>query len=203
MSWFDLTPQVAVMRAIGLMLIAAVHGTSQALAARWLGDPGPVRDGRASIDPFAHLSLLGSVLFVLFSAGWITPLRLDRASLRGGSIALVGIVLLSLAAVLLLGWLALLVRWPVVGALPDSAGMTADAFIGVFCDLCIWFVVLNALPLPPLTAGALVRMAAPIDQTHFDRLAKAGAAILSVAIALGWLPAVLAPLHRALARLIT
>ena len=81
--------------------------------------------------------------------------------------------------------------------------MTADAFIGVFCDLCIWFVVLNALPLPPLTAGALVRMAAPIDQTHFDRLAKAGAAILSIAIALGWLPAVLAPLHRALARLIT
>ena len=203
MSWFDLTPQVAVMRAIGLMLIAAVHGTSQALAARWLGDPGPVRDGRASIDPFAHLALLGSVLFVLFSAGWITPVRLDRASLRGGSLALVGIVP-SVARRCTPPRLARAARSLAPRRCPaDSAGMTADAFIGVFCDLCIWFVVLNALPLPPLTAGALVRMAAPIDQTHFDRLAKAGAAILSVAIALGWLPAVLAPLHRALARLIT
>lgn len=199
MRWFDLTPQVAVMRILALALIAAVHGAAQAFTARRLGDPGPSRDGRATLDPFAHLALLGSLLFVLFSAGWIRPVRLERNSLRGGAAGLLAVVALGLSAVLVLGWLSMLLRWPLVAALPDSAGMTADAFIGVFVDLCLWFVVVNALPLPPLAAGALLRATETMDEDLYRKCARGGAAILIVAIAAGWLTAALAPLHRALA----
>ena len=126
-------------------------------------------------------------------------MRLERNSLRGGAAGLLAVVALGLSAVLVLGWLSMLLRWPLVAALPDSAGMTADAFIGVFVDLCLWFVVVNALPLPPLAAGALLRATETMDEDLYRKCARGGAAILIVAIAAGWLTAALAPLHRALA----
>jgi hypothetical protein len=190
------------MRVLALAVIAAVHGMAQAAAARLLGDPGPARDGRATADPLAHLSFLGGALFVLFAAGWIVPVRLDRTQLRGGAAGILAVVGVGIAAVLLLGWLSAFARWPIIATLPDSVGMTVGAFIGVFGELCVAFAVVNALPIPPLTAGALWQAMPGVEGTRYDWLVRVGAAILVVAIGTGWLTQALAGLQRSLGGLV-
>ena len=82
--FFDLTLNQLVLRLVAMVAIAAVHGLAVAGAAVALGDPGPRHDGRFTLNPLAHLDLLGATSGVLFSVGWIKPVAIDPALLRIG-----------------------------------------------------------------------------------------------------------------------
>ena len=61
MSW-----EVALFLLPGLIVGITVHEAAHAITAKWLGDRNPERMGRVSLNPFRHLSPLGTlVLFVL------------------------------------------------------------------------------------------------------------------------------------------
>jgi Zn-dependent protease len=62
-------------------------------------------------------------------------------------------VLAGSAALLLVGYLLLLVVIPLLTLLPYTAGLTAAAFVRVAAQLCVWMALFSLLPIPPL-AGA-------------------------------------------------
>ena len=73
----DFSLQQLVLRFIAIVFIAALHGFAVAAAAGALGDPGPRHDGRLSINPLAHMDVVGTASGVLFSVGWIRPIAVD------------------------------------------------------------------------------------------------------------------------------
>jgi Zn-dependent protease len=196
---FDLTPQQLILRLFALFFIAAVHGAVVTGTAVALGDAGPRYDGRLSLNPFAHLDILGSISAVLFAVGWIKPVAIDPAQLRPGRIGLALIVMAATAATLL-GALALrLVRPLLLPLLPDTASALAFALIEATMQLSLWFALINLLPLPCLTGGHLLTAIAPQWRDASWRSRMVVAALLVVLAAMGLVAKLFAPAYQMLA----
>jgi Zn-dependent protease len=199
---FDLTLNQLVLRLIAIVFIAAVHGVAVAGAAVALGDPGPRYDRRLQVNPLAHLDLLGTLTGLLFSIGWIKPISIDPALLRGGRAGLVLVVIAGAGATLAAAALLHLVRPLLLGLLGDSAAQSAFALIEVIAELSVWFALVNVLPVPCLTGGHLLVALMP-QWREALRKSQIYTAILLTALAVtGRVSATLDAPYRALARLI-
>ena len=149
----DFSLQQLVLRLCALLFIVAVHGLAVAAAAVALGDPGPRQDGRLTLNPFAHLDILGGVSALLFSVGWIRPIAIDPAKLRPGRAGLALAVIAGAAATLLSALALRLLRPMVLPLLPDTASALAFALVEMTGKLSVWFALVNLLPLPSLTGS--------------------------------------------------
>lgn len=194
----DLTPQQLILRLCALIFIAAVHGAVVAGTAVALGDAGPRHDGRLTLNPFAHLDILGSISCVLFSVGWTKSIAVEPAQLRPGRIGLVLIVVAATAATLLSALILRLARPLLLPLLPDTASALAFALIETTVQLSLWFAIVNLLPLPCLTGGHLLTSIAPQWREAFWRWRTVVAVLLAVLAATGWVTRLLDPLYRLL-----
>lgn len=67
---------------IALLIAVAVHEWAHAVTATKLGDPTPGNAGRLTLNPIAHLSLLGSLLFLTTGFGWADPVPINPVYFR-------------------------------------------------------------------------------------------------------------------------
>ena len=195
----DFSLQQLVLRLCALLFIVAVHGLAFAATAVALGDPGPRQDGRLTLNPFAHLDILGGVSALLFSVGWIRPIAIDAAKLRPGRAGLALAVIAGAAATLLSALALRLVRPMVLPLLPDTASALAFALVDMTGTLSVWFALLNLLPVPSLTGSHLLMIAMPQRGDWIAKLQPFVAVLLAVVAATGWVTGLLAPAYRVLA----
>jgi len=190
----DLTLQQLALRIMAFVFVATVHGAAVAAAAVIMGDHGPRHDGRLSINPLAHLDVVGTISGVLWPAGWIRPVVIDPAALRTGRIGLLVVVAAGFAATIA-GAVALRLARPfILPLLPDTASSTVFALIEFVIGYSAVFALLNILPLPPLTGAHLLVAAAPACRKASIRIAPYAGIVLAAAAWWGivkpiWLPA--------------
>jgi Zn-dependent protease len=185
----DFTLQQIVLRCCAVIVIVAVHGAAVAGTAWALGDQGPRHDGRLTLNPLAHLDLLGFACGVLFSVGWIKPVAIDPRELRWGRGGLLVIVIAAavvVVAVVLALWKARPLLLPLLG---DSSASLTFAVIDTIGQLGIWFALVNLLPLPPFTGSQQLVALVP---SWRDRLRQAHlyaallvTALVAIAVATG------------------
>ena len=66
----------------GLIVGLTVHEAAHALSAKWLGDRNPERMGRVSLNPFRHLSAMGTLAIFLLGFGWGKPVEVNLYNFR-------------------------------------------------------------------------------------------------------------------------
>jgi Zn-dependent protease len=198
----DLTLQQLGLRLVAFVFVATVHGVTVAAAAVAMGDQGPRHDGRLTLNPLAHLDLVGTVCAMLFPVGWIKPVAIDPFALRTGRIGLAIVVAAGTAATLLSAVALGLARPFILPLLPDTASTTAFALIDFVIALSVWFALVNVLPLPPLTGAHLLAIAAPAYHKVLTRIAPYAGLVLAVAAWSGIVTTALRPAYRILAPLI-
>lgn len=82
---FDLlltSPSQFLIFALILLSVITVHEFAHAFSADRLGDPTPKLAGRLTLNPFAHLDPVGTLLFVFAGFGWGKPVPFDPFNLR-------------------------------------------------------------------------------------------------------------------------
>ncbi len=191
---YELTLQQVIVRLGAMLLIVAVYGCLLASVARLLGDDGPRHDGRLTISPFGHLDLIGLLAGVLFLMGWARPMDVDPARLRGGRVGLALCVGASLAGVALLGAALQLLQGPALRIPGELAAQNVQMFLQEAGRMCVWFAIINLVPVPPLAASALWRMAAENGAQLAARFYLPGAGLLIVLMASGLARKVVEPL---------
>jgi Zn-dependent protease len=67
---------------MALVYAITIHEFSHALAATWQGDPTARYQGRLSLNPLAHLDLLGSIMLLLAGFGWGKPVPVNPYNMR-------------------------------------------------------------------------------------------------------------------------
>lgn len=67
---------------ISILIALSVHEAAHALAAYWLGDSTAKSEGRLTLNPIAHIDLLGALLFVTVGFGWGKPVPVDPRNFR-------------------------------------------------------------------------------------------------------------------------
>ena len=147
-SWYDLLVRLAI-----LLVALPVHEWAHAVTAFRLGDDTPLREGRLTLDPRAHLDPVGALLILLTGFGWAKPVRfrpdIVRRRHRYGPL---GVALAGPAGNLALAALSVALMLPMRGI--GAAGVRM-LYGFAFLNLVLFFF--NLLPLPPLDGSHVVR----------------------------------------------
>ncbi|MBC7227296.1 MAG: site-2 protease family protein [Thermoflexales bacterium] len=148
-----LSPVTFLARLIVLLVGMPIHEWAHAWSAHELGDDTPRWEGRLSLNPLAHLDILGAILILLTGFGWAKPVPVNpyrmRTSPRAGMAlsAFAGpasnLVLAMLCALpFRLGWLS-------VGDVA-SARLNPATLLFLIADVSLNLALFNLLPFFPL-----------------------------------------------------
>ncbi|MAG59757.1 site-2 protease family protein [Candidatus Woesebacteria bacterium] len=157
--------------ALAFLVAIVIHEFSHAWAADRLGDPTPRVQGRFSLNPIAHIDIIGTILvpaFLIISGapilfGWAKPVRFDPYNLENprrdaAKIAFAG----PLSNLILATALALIVRGlDVFQVLPTLAVLLVP-----FIYINIILAIFNLIPIHPLDGGKILIALLPEDIAH-------------------------------------
>lgn len=156
---------------VALVVSLSVHEASHAWVALKLGDDTPKKMGRVSLNPFAHLDPLGSLMILFLGIGWGKPVQLDATKLRPNP--QVGMALVAIAGPLsnlVLATLgALVLRTHVFSFTPQKVFaiggqnfyLSAGVLLETFVLLNIGLMLFNLIPLAPLDGSRLWQIFLP------------------------------------------
>jgi Zn-dependent protease len=139
-----------------IVIAFTVHEFSHALTAEKLGDPTPKALGRLTLNPLAHIDILGFLLLLFAGFGWGRPVpfnenRLKNPKWGAALIALAGpFSNLALAALAF----AALYLLTVNGVLPPNSLLAV--FLAFLIQFNIVLMLFNLIPIPPLDGSKLL-----------------------------------------------
>jgi Zn-dependent protease len=184
---------------LGVMWFSlSLHEFGHAFAADKLGDPTPRMLGRLTINPIAHMDMIGTVLIPVlryvipgwgnFLIGWAKPVPISPVNFRHQRRDEMLVSLAGPGANILLMVFFLFVLF--VG---DRAGwfVATDGMMPQFLNLAGYFIILNfclavfnLIPIPPLDGHWILKAALPGRWSYYYlRMAPYG---LPVLLALLW-----------------
>lgn len=198
----DLSLSQIVTRLAGYLIVVTFHGFILAGLATLMGDRDPAHEGRLTLNPLPHVSFPGLVAAILFLPSWMRPLPIEPSVLRWGRVGLVVLYIVSLAAILAAVPLLNPLRIWLSTLLTGTAATSVLGVIDAAQRLGIWFVVLNALPLPALTGALLLRAAYPPVGRQLPKFELPAMLIFLVLVGTGLFQWAFSPLQSSLVRLL-
>lgn len=172
--------QLLVMVPIFLVSIT-LHEFGHALAADRLGDPTPRNAGRLSLNPLAHLDLLGTLMLLFAPFGWAKPVPINLSNIKNRYGQLIVSIAGPLANFILavIGIAILKHGFDVPGELIPRLVLINE---GLFDKMPILVPLLtmvllnsvlmlfNLLPIPPLDGFGIISNIFPLKKSYYDVL---------------------------------
>lgn len=187
---FQQSPAAAVALLLGLVVGVVVHEAAHAYSAYLLGDDTAYRAGRVTLNPAAHLDLLGSMMFLMAGFGWGKPTPVVTSKLRGGVLGPVAVAAAGpLSNLLIVAVCAALYQLP-----PFQSGyLQVIVLLAAFGNALLF--VFNLIPIPPLDGAKVIFPFLPRSLSGFvDFMNQYGPMILLVLVLLTFLPMLPSPL---------
>lgn len=143
---------------IAFIFALTIHEFSHALAATQFGDDTPRLQGRLTLNPLAHLDLMGSLMFVMFGFGWARPVQINPYTIQRRSPA--GPMIVAAAGPFSNLLLALLASIPVRAGLVSLSAFLSQFFV-VFIWINLILMFFNLLPIFPLDGEKILEYFLP------------------------------------------
>jgi Zn-dependent protease len=183
-------PMTLIINAMILFIALPIHEFAHAWTANYFGDDTPRLYGRLTLNPFAHLDVMGSLMMIIVGFGWAKPVPVNLYALRRHSdaaymwVALAGPMSNLLQAIV--GAVAFRVLWNV----PELASGEITYYILLFVAQYIWInialMVFNLIPLAPLDGDKVADYLMPPSWARiWETIRPYGPFILLVLILMG------------------
>jgi len=181
-----------------------VHEFAHAVVAYKLGDPTPKITGRLTLNPLAHLDLLGFIALLIAHFGWAKPVLINprnfrKLDQRTGEllVALAGPAANFLSAFLSI----LLLKYFPFYLLPEGVAQPLFLILKASVFINTAFGVFNLLPIPPLDgAKVLEALLPPKLYFKFKKIEPYGPIILIILVISPVLNWILLPLVNGMVR---
>jgi Zn-dependent protease len=143
----------------GLLLAFCFHEFAHAWVAVRQGDDTPLRDGRVTLDPRAHIDPIGSILFPAIASlsgapllGWARPVMTNTRKYRNYRLGDIKVSLAGVTANLLLAIVFGVLTAVLSPYLQGSEGTLYT--LAMMCEYAVLvnvgLMIFNLLPVPPL-----------------------------------------------------
>ncbi len=176
------------------LLSLSVHEAAHGWVSYKLGDPTPRAEGRITLNPMAHLDLMGTILMILTGFGWAKPVSVNPRYYKNVK---TGMALTALAGPLsnfLLAFVSVFLSC-VLSLIFARTGINAG--VAEFINGFLWqlavtnlsFMVFNLIPIPPLdgfkVAGIFLPNRIYYNVLRYERYSMILIMVLSLTGALG------------------
>lgn len=193
--FFNLDPPTLISRIFVLLTAFAVHEFAHAWSADRFGDLTPRQNGRLTLNPMAHLDVMGSLMLVFAGFGWAKPVPVNPYALsRRSSAALMWVSLAGPASNLLMALIAAIpFQLGLVSAFgaftnPGQILPSLDKLLFEFISINLLLFLFNLIPLAPLDGEKILYYLLPISGQRFmDSIRPYGPMILLLVVFSGWL----------------
>ncbi len=172
---------------IVLIVSIAFHEWGHAIVADLLGDDTPRADGRVTLNPMAHIDLIGTVLIPAINIfvfrggftfiGWGKPVSINTSNFRHRKRDEIIVTMAGPAANLLVALAAAVIGSLIVVALPRVGELVRGLIV-----MNVGLAIFNLLPIPPLDGGTLLRHAAGMSDETFLNISRYSGIFLLVLI---------------------
>ncbi len=186
----NLTPAVLISRIVTLLVAFSIHEFAHAWSAYKFGDDTAARAGRLTLNPIAHLDIIGTLMLIVGGFGWAKPVPVNSYALQRKSSS--ALMLVSLAGPVSNMLLAIL------AAVPFRLGLVSyspsnSIFFPSISDFLITFIIINIslllfnlIPLAPLDGEkVLYGLLPPSGADFMDRIRPYGPLLLLAFIMIG------------------
>jgi Zn-dependent protease len=170
----------ALLEVLMFWMLTTPHEFAHAWVAMKLGDDTPVREGRVTLNPLAHVDWLGTVILPLAMSlftgsfiGWGRPVNTNPSRLRGG---LTGMALVAMAGPASNVIFAILLL-----AVAAHAGQSIRMLCVMAARLSLFLAIFNMIPVPPLDGSKLL-LAARVPFFIYNELARFGFLLILIAM---------------------
>lgn len=146
--------------AVIIFIVFPIHECAHGFMAKLLGDDTAEREGRLTLNPFAHIDPMGALCMCLCCIGWAkpTPVNISRCRKVKARTALALTSLAGPLANILLSLVFIIVEKILLG---NAINLSATViYIAVALDyaiyLNIYLAVFNLLPIPPFDGSKIL-----------------------------------------------
>lgn len=163
-----------------------IHEWAHAITAHRLGDSTPESEGRVTLNPVAHMDLMGSVILPLLFIfvfpvgmlfGWGKPVRINPSNFANRKRDEILTTIAGPGSNIALALFASIAG----GLLYRFEPRTAELFVQLV-RINVLLAVFNMIPLPPLDGGQVMRHVVGMTEETFHNLSRWSFLIIIVAI---------------------
>ncbi|MBF8257270.1 MAG: ywhC [Anaerolineales bacterium] len=179
----NLSPELLLARIFTLIIAFTVHEFAHAWTANELGDDTPRLAGRLTLNPLAHLDVLGSLMLVLAGFGWAKPVPVNPYALQRRTPA--GMMIVAAAGPVSNVGLALLASIPFLLGLVSVSSSILAVFVADFIFLNLVLFFFNLIPIFPLDGEkVLTYFLPPSGQAFLAQVRPYGPILLAMLVIL-------------------
>jgi len=163
-----------------LIMSVVIHEVSHGYAAYLMGDSTAKNAGRLTLNPLAHLDLMGSLIVPLiaylsagFMFGWAKPVPYNPYNLRDLKHGTLKVAIAGPGANLLIALVfGLILRFflPII----SNYSMVLPSYLGFIVYVNLFLALFNLLPFPPLDGSKIFADLFPNQWKYFMRLGMMG-----------------------------
>jgi len=187
---FNLDIPTLITRVITLLIAFTVHELAHAWTADQFGDDTPRLAGRLTLNPLAHLDVMGTLMLIVVGFGWAKPVPINPYALQRRSPS--AVMWVSLAGPLSNFLLAILaaIPWRLgigdLGANTPAWLPTLPMFLLEFMWINLALMLFNLIPIAPLDGEKIAEYFFPPSWARvLDRIRPYGPLILLAVVFIG------------------
>ena len=154
MILFRLSAETLILLIPTLMFALSFHEFAHAWMASKCGDNTAARKGRLTLNPMAHLDIMGSMMILFVGFGWAKPVPVDPRNLKDPRKDMMKVAAAGPISNLLLAMLAGMV-WRLLGGTGLLSNSIFPVLIFYFTQINIALAVFNLIPVAPLDGSQI------------------------------------------------
>lgn len=162
---------ITLITTLAVLIAITFHEFAHAFAADKLGDDTPRSQGRLTLNPLAHIDLVGFLLLIVAGFGWgkpvqINPLRFKKSiTMNTGEIivSLAGPLMNFILAVISSIFMALMFKFNWFSNIQGEAYYLIVLFVLELVLINVGLGVFNLIPLPPLDGSKILNGLLPYN----------------------------------------